>query len=90
MAAHRFVAVVGARMLPESAAPQVAAVVQFLLSRGWGIGSGGAGARMRLNEALEAVHGLAVTETVTHRACRGATGRNLPLRWPSGRAGVSR
>jgi hypothetical protein len=42
MAAHRFVAVVGARLLPESAAPQVAAVVQFFLSRGWGIGSGGA------------------------------------------------
>jgi hypothetical protein len=42
MAAHRFVAVVGARVLPESAASQVAAVVQFFLSRGWGIGSGGA------------------------------------------------
>jgi hypothetical protein len=42
MAAHRFVAVVGARVLPEAAAPQVAEVVQFFLSRGWGIGSGGA------------------------------------------------
>jgi hypothetical protein len=42
MAAHRFVAVVGARVLPESAASQVAAVVRFFLSRGWGIGSGGA------------------------------------------------
>jgi hypothetical protein len=42
MAAHRFVAVVGARVLPEAAAPQAAAVVQFFLSRGWGIGSGGA------------------------------------------------
>jgi hypothetical protein len=42
MAAHRFVAVVGARVLPEAAAPQVAAVVRFFLSRGWGIGSGGA------------------------------------------------
>jgi|GEM_PF-648150 len=42
MAGHRFVAVVGARLLPESAASQVAAVVQFFLSRGWGIGSGGA------------------------------------------------
>jgi hypothetical protein len=41
MAAYRFVAVVGARVLPESVAPQVAAVVQFFLSRGWGIGSGG-------------------------------------------------
>ena len=42
MAGHRFVAVVGARVLPEAAAPQVAEVVQFFLSRGWGIGSGGA------------------------------------------------
>jgi hypothetical protein len=42
MAGHRFVAVVGARVLPEAAAPQVAAVVRFFLSRGWGIGSGGA------------------------------------------------
>ena len=42
MAAHGFVAVVGARVLPESAVPQVADVVGFFLSRGWGIGSGGA------------------------------------------------
>src|SRR5215472_7544013 len=40
--ARGFVAVVGARELPESVAPQVAAVVRFFLSRGWGIGSGGA------------------------------------------------
>ena len=42
MAQDRFVAVVGARALPEAAAPQVAAAVQFFLARGWGIGSGGA------------------------------------------------
>jgi len=42
MAAHGFVAVVGARVLPEQVAPQVADVVGFFLSRGWGIGSGGA------------------------------------------------
>jgi hypothetical protein len=45
MAAHRFVAVVGARVLPEAAAPKVAAVVRFFLSRGWG--PAGPGARMR-------------------------------------------
>ena len=32
----------GARVLPETVAPQVADVVRFFLSRGWGIGSGGA------------------------------------------------
>ena len=37
-----FVAVVGARVLPEAVAPQVADVVRCFLSRGWGIGSGGA------------------------------------------------
>ncbi len=37
-----FVAVVGARVLPETAAPQVADTVRCFLSRGWGIGSGGA------------------------------------------------
>ena len=37
-----FVAVVGARVLPEAVAPQVADVVRFFLSRAWGIGSGGA------------------------------------------------
>ncbi len=42
MAAQGFVAVVGARVLPEACASQVAAVVGFLLGRGWGIGSGGA------------------------------------------------
>jgi hypothetical protein len=42
MAAQGFVAVVGARVLPEACAAQVAAAVWFLLGRGWGIGSGGA------------------------------------------------
>ncbi len=42
MAAHGFVAVVGARVLPDQVASQVAEVVGFFLSRGWGIGSGGA------------------------------------------------
>jgi hypothetical protein len=42
MAGQGFVAVVGARVLPETAAGQVAAVVQHFLTRGWGIGSGGA------------------------------------------------
>src|SRR5262245_19402367 len=42
MAAQGFVAVVGARELPEGCAAQVAEVVQFLLSRGWGVASGGA------------------------------------------------
>ncbi len=41
-AGQGFVAVVGARVLPEAVAPQVADVVRFFLSRGWGIGSGGA------------------------------------------------
>src|SRR5215467_3794848 len=40
--ARGFVAVVGARVVPESVAPQVAAVVRGFLARGWGIGSGGA------------------------------------------------
>ncbi len=40
--AQGFVAVVGARVLPEAVAPQVADAVRFFLSRGWGIGSGGA------------------------------------------------
>ncbi len=39
---HGFVAVVGARVLPEACASPVSAVVGFLLGRGWGIGSGGA------------------------------------------------
>ncbi len=42
MASHRFVAVVGARVLPEVWAPQVAAVVRFFVDRAWGIGTGGA------------------------------------------------
>jgi hypothetical protein len=42
MAADRFVAVVGARALPEAWAGQVAEVVRFFVDRGWGIGSGGA------------------------------------------------
>jgi hypothetical protein len=42
MAGQGFVAVVGARVVPEAAAGQVAAVVQHFLGRGWGIGSGGA------------------------------------------------
>ena len=41
--AQGFVAVVGARVLPETAAPQVADTVRCFLSRGWGIGSGGVG-----------------------------------------------
>jgi hypothetical protein len=42
MAGDRFVAVVGARMLPEAWASRVAEVVRFFLGRGWGVGSGGA------------------------------------------------
>jgi hypothetical protein len=42
MAGQGFVAVVGARVLPEAAAGQVAAAVRHFLTRGWGIGSGGA------------------------------------------------
>jgi len=41
-AGQGFVAVAGARVLPEAVAPQVSAVVGFLIGRGWGIGSGGA------------------------------------------------
>jgi len=42
MAAQRFVAVVGARVLPERFAAQVAAVVHFLVARGflWGLSRG--------------------------------------------------
>src|SRR5215470_8936771 len=40
--ARGFVAVVGARVVPEAVAPHVAAVVRGFLARGWGIGSGGA------------------------------------------------
>ncbi|MFQ5946432.1 MAG: hypothetical protein ACE5NC_09335 [Anaerolineae bacterium] len=42
MAGRGFVAVVGARALPEAWACPVAEVVRFFLGRGWGIGSGGA------------------------------------------------
>src|SRR5580765_8581607 len=42
VAGQGFVAVVGARVLPEAVAPQVADVVRCFLARGWGIGSGGA------------------------------------------------
>jgi hypothetical protein len=55
MAQHRFVAVVGSRALPSSSAAQVAEVVRFFLSRGWGIGSGGA--RGADQYALESVVG---------------------------------
>jgi len=41
-AGQGFVAVVGARVLTEAFASQVSAMVRFFLSRGWGIGSGGA------------------------------------------------
>jgi predicted Rossmann fold nucleotide-binding protein DprA/Smf involved in DNA uptake len=53
MASHRFVAVVGARVLPETSAPQVAAVVRFFVGRAWGIGTGGAGGADEY--ALEAI-----------------------------------
>jgi hypothetical protein len=42
MTAHRFVAVVGARVLPGAWAHQVGEVVRFFAGRGWGVGSGGA------------------------------------------------
>ncbi len=53
MASHRFVAVVGARVLPEAWAPPVAAVVRFFVDHAWGIGTGGA--RGADHYALEAV-----------------------------------
>jgi hypothetical protein len=53
MAGHRFVAVVGARVLPEGWASQVAAVVRFFVDHAWGIGTGGA--RGADQYALEAV-----------------------------------
>jgi hypothetical protein len=64
MAAHRFVAVVGSRELPEASALQVAEVVGFFLARGWGIGSGGA--RGADQFALEAVVAAGAG------ACRGS------------------
>jgi len=42
MITPRFVAVVGARTLPEAWADRVGAIVRHFLGRGWGIGSGGA------------------------------------------------
>jgi hypothetical protein len=53
MVGHRFVAVVGARVLPEAWASQVAAVVRFFVDHAWGIGTGGA--RGADQYALEAV-----------------------------------
>jgi len=53
MVGHRFVAVVGARVLPEAWAPQVAAVVRFFVDHAWGLGTGGA--RGADHYALEAV-----------------------------------
>lgn len=42
MAGDRFVAVVGARVLPQAWAAQVAEVVRFFVHGGWGVGTGGA------------------------------------------------
>src|SRR5262245_58752136 len=42
MVGHRFVAVVGARALPEAWGAQVAAVVRFFIDHTWGISTGGA------------------------------------------------
>jgi hypothetical protein len=53
MVGHRFVAVVGARALPEGSARQVAAVVRYFVEHGWGVGTGGA--RGADQYALEAV-----------------------------------
>lgn len=65
MAAHGFVAVVGARELPEAFASQVSVVVRFLLSRGWGIGSGGArGADLYALEAVVAAGAKACARSV--------------------------
>ncbi|MFQ5830738.1 MAG: hypothetical protein ACE5JD_16520 [Candidatus Methylomirabilia bacterium] len=57
MAGQSFVAVVGARELPEAWARQVAEVVRLFMGRGWGIGSGGA--RGADEYALRAVLGAA-------------------------------
>src|SRR5499425_763528 len=63
--ARGFVAVVGARVVPESVAPQVAAVVRGFLARGWGIGSGGArGADAYALRAVVAAGGAACTRSV--------------------------
>jgi len=64
-AGQGFVAVVGARVLPEACAPQVSAAVGFLLGRGWGIGSGGArGADAYALGALVAAGGAACARSV--------------------------
>jgi hypothetical protein len=54
--AQGFVAVVGARVLPETAAPPVADTVRFFLSRRWGIGSCGAGGACRPGSGLTFLH----------------------------------
>ena len=65
MVAHRFVAVVGARVLPETAAGQVAAVVRHFVERGWGIGTGGAqGADTFALEAVLATGRVACARSV--------------------------
>ncbi|MBI1845513.1 MAG: hypothetical protein HY294_03210 [Candidatus Rokubacteria bacterium] len=65
MVAHRFVAVVGARVVPEAWAPQVAAVVRCFLARGWGVGSGGAqGADQYALEAVVAAGAPACAQSV--------------------------
>jgi hypothetical protein len=64
-AGQGFVAVVGARVLPEAFAPQVSAVVGFFLGRGWGIGSGGArGADAFALGAVVAAGGAACARSV--------------------------
>src|SRR5690349_24613788 len=88
MAAHRFVAVVGARVLPEAAAPQVAAVVQFFLSRGWGIGSGGArGADAFALRAVLRGASAACTRSVVFLPGAPADGRGGALRAFAARGG---
>src|SRR3990172_3144615 len=65
MVAHRFVAVVGARVVPEAWASQVAAVVRCFLARGWGVGSGGAqGADQYALEAVVAAGAPACARSV--------------------------
>ena len=65
MVAHRFVAVVGARVVPEVWAPQVAAVARCFLERGWGVGSGGAqGADQYALEAVVAAGAPACARSV--------------------------
>jgi hypothetical protein len=88
MAVHRFVAVVGARVLPESVAPQVAAVVRFFLSRGWGIGSGGArGADAFALQALVRAGSAACTRSVVFLPGAPPTRRSGALRAFAARGG---